>query len=452
MRNLLKTTFLSFSLLLSCFASLVFANWQSNETTSRVYVIEIEGPIDNGIATYIKRGVDVAVADSLTTAIFFHIDTFGGLVDAADEIRKTILDIDLLTVAFIDKNAASAGALIALACDSVYMAPGSSIGAATVVQGSGEKAPEKLQSYMRSLMRATAESNGRNPTIAEAMVDESIEIDGIIESGKLLSLSSSEAVKFGIADLIVESKAEIASILKISNPAFVPIAERWEESVLRFLANPVISSILMLMMLGGLYYELQSPGIGFPGAVSVIGAFLFFAPLYIMGLAQSWEIVLFVIGVLLMILEIFVIPGFGLAGLTGITLILFSLGAALIGNIGLAFPELSLIASAVWTLSVTLIIGIGLIMSLAKYLPQNQFFKRLVLEDTLNSTNKPFYEQEEELTGKTALAVSPLRPSGLILVDGKRVNVVSDGDFIASGEHVIIVSAVGNRIVVTRKT
>lgn len=446
----MKTHFWNFILVSFIIGLSTIANAQSEKNNANTfYLIDIKGSIDNGISTYITRGIDVALSDKNAKAIIFHLDTFGGLVDAADEIRKSILDSKLPTIAFIDKNAASAGALIALACDSIYMSSGSSIGAATVVTGGGEKASEKMQSYMRGLMRATAESNGRNPEIAEAMVDESIQIDGVISEGKLLTLSSSEAVKFGIANSEKNTVESIIQNFTSKDFKIVPISERWEESVLRFLASPIISSILMLMMLGGLYYELQSPGVGFPGLISVIGALLFFAPLYIMGLAQSWEIVLFIIGVILIILEIFVIPGFGVTGISGITLVLFSLGAALIGNIGLSFPALSQIGSAVWTLSITLIIGIALLISLAKYLPQNPFFKRLVLESTMNSQSS--IENLDDYTGMTAQTLTPLRPSGIIQVNGKKMNVVSDGEFISSGESVIIVSSVGNRIVVSKK-
>jgi len=223
--------------------------------SEKVMVVTIEGTIDNGIASYVERSAKMADEYNAETVIF-HIDTFGGLVDAADKIRKTILEMDQLTVAYIDKNAASAGALITLACDSVYMAPGSSIGAATVVQGTGEKASEKMQSYMRGLMRSTAEENGRDPRIAEAMVDESIEIENVISEGKLLTLSTNEAVELGIADAEFATIKEVKQTLGYTQDDLFYINERWEESVLRFLGSPVISSLLMLMMMGGLYFEL----------------------------------------------------------------------------------------------------------------------------------------------------------------------------------------------------
>jgi membrane-bound serine protease (ClpP class) len=168
-----------------------------------------------------------------------------------------------------------------------------------------------------------------------------------------------------------------------------------------------------------------------------------------LGLAQSWEIVLFIVGVILLVLEIFIIPGFGIAGIGGISLIILSLGAALIGNIGFQFPALSQLGSAIWTLSITLIIGIALISSLTKYLPSNPYFKRLVLEDTLINTNQS--DTEHTLVGLTGKTVSPLRPTGTILLDGKRYTVVSDGEFIDTGVEVEVVSAVSNRIIVTKK-
>jgi membrane-bound serine protease (ClpP class) len=417
-----------------------------------VYVIYIDGPIDNGLATYVDRGVKAAV-DGKARGILFHIDTFGGLVDAADRIRKTILDAPIPTVAFIDKNAASAGALISLACDSIYMAPGASIGAATVIDGTdGTKASEKMQSYMRGLMRATAEANGRDPRVAEAMVDESISIEGIVEEGKLLTLSTSEAIQYGIANAEMESMTQVRARMNWSDAAKIDIKERWMESLLRFLANPIVSSILMLMMLGGLYFELQTPGFGFAGAISAVGAVLFFSPLYIMGLAESWEIVLFVIGVILLVVELFIIPGFGIAGVTGILAIIFSLGAALIGNVGLAFPELELITQAIWTLAITLLLTILLISSLARYLPENRLFSKLVLSESTDiASGYMTYTDHDDLVGLQGKAISILRPAGTVMIEGKRYDVVSDGDFIDKGQKIKVVEVVGGKVIVSKQ-
>ena len=305
-----------------------------------VFVVPLTGMIDNGLARYVRRAVDEATKRDAALTVF-EIDTFGGLVDAADKIRKELLDATMPTVAMIDKNAASAGALISYAADRIVMVPGASIGAATVVEGvGGEAAPDKYQSYMRGLMRATAEANGRDPAIAESMVDPSIEVEGVSEKGKVLTLSATEALALGVADEILDSTDDVISAYGLEGASLVAHSESRGERVLRFLGSPVLQSILMLMMLGGLYFELQTPGVGFPGAVALIGIALFFAPHYLLGLVEAWEIVIFIIGVGLIIVE-FLIPGFGIAGISGIVMVLFALLASLVGNVGFSFPPMS---------------------------------------------------------------------------------------------------------------
>ena len=415
-----------------------------------IYLIHVEGTIDNGLAHYIDRSIKAAEEDG-AVAILFEIDTFGGLVDAADQIRQSILDTPLRTVAFINKNAASAGALISLACDEIYMASGSSIGAATVVEGaSGEKASEKMQSYMRGLMRATAEANGRDPRIAEAMVDESIAIEGIIEEGKLLTLSDQEALEYGISDQSFMNQEELLAALNWENVEIVDNMETWQESFLRFLANPVVSGILMLMMMSGLYFEFQTPGFGFGGAAAMVGAALFFAPLYIMGLAESWEIILFVVGILLVLAEVFIIPGFGVAGVTGAGFILFSLGASLIGNTGLDFPDSAQISQAIWVLVGSLTGGIILLFALGKHLPKNTRLNFLVLQESLSASQESKDEDglRHQLIGAKGVALTPLRPSGTARINDKRMDVTTEGDFIESGDPIRVTQVRGSQLIV----
>jgi membrane-bound serine protease (ClpP class) len=415
-----------------------------------VYVIHVEGLIDNGLYSYIERGLQRARSNN-AACVILQIDTFGGLVDAADNIRKSLLSSELPIVAFIDLNAASAGALISIATDSIYMAPGGSIGAATVVDGSGTYASEKMQSYMRGIMRATAESTNRDPQVAEAMVDESVAIEGIIAEGKLLTLSTEEALRIGFIQGSAASIEDVMDIMGWTGLPVIDMQEVWAESVLRFLANPVVSSILMLMMLGGLYFELQTPGIGFPGIMAGIGSLLFFAPLYIMGLAQSWEIVLFIMGVILIVIEIFVIPGFGLAGISGISLVIFSLGVSLIGNVGLQFPEIGQISQAIWTMAITLILGVAMIASMVRYLPENIMFNTLVLsESTDRSRGYTGADTHDELLGSEGVTVTALRPSGTALLNDRRIDVVSDGDFIEKGARVKVVETANLKVVVRK--
>ncbi|NQV71578.1 hypothetical protein HQ496_00545 [bacterium] len=409
-----------------------------------VFVVPIEGMIDNGLARYISRAVKDAEENG-AGIIIFDIDTFGGLVDAADEIRKSILNANVPTVAFIDKNAASAGALISYAADRIVMVPGASIGAATVVEGaSGEAAPDKYQSYMRGLMRATAEANGRDPRIAEAMVDQNLEVEGISLAGQVLTLSTKEAVRLGVADAELGSIDELISRLGLEEASVVAHEVSGMERALRFFGSPVVQSILMLMMMGGLYFELQTPGVGFPGIIAAIGAAVFFGPHYMLGLAESWEIILFTAGLILLGFEIFVIPGFGIAGISGILLVVFSLGVSLIGNVGFDFPSGAAVGQAVTTLAATMVLLIMLMFSLARYLPRSERFNRLVLQPDLSShSGFTSASSHLEYIGMTGKAATSLRPSGMAELDGQRVDVVTSGEFIEQGEAIEVLSVRG---------
>lgn len=417
------------------------------EAEGPVFVVPLEGTVDNPLAQYVQRAVQDAEAASAALLVF-HMDTFGGLVDAADGIRKSLLDAEVPTLVFVDKNAASAGALIAYAADRIVMVPGASIGAATVVEGgTGEAAPDKYQSYMRGLMRSTAEANGRDPRIAEAMVDPSIEIPGVVEAGKVLTLSAEEALQLGVADAVLPDLEAVLEAIGLAQPEIVQHRASWGERVLRFFASPILQSLLLLMMLGGLYFELQTPGIGFAGLMALIGAALFFAPHYLLGLVESWEIVLFGLGVALVLVEIFVLPGFGVAGIAGIILVVGALFAALVGNVGLRFPPAAELSSAVLTLAGTLVLLVLLMFSLGRYLPRSERFNRLVLTPELSSASGfTSSESVEALVGRTGLAVTPLRPSGAAEIDGERIDVIATGAFVPRGAAVRVVRVRGNRV------
>ncbi len=417
-----------------------------------VYVIPVQGMIDNALARYIDRAVSDAEEND-ATLIIFNIDTFGGLVDAADLIRKRILDAEPATVAYVNKNAASAGALISYACDFILMAPGASIGAATVVEGvGGEAAPDKYQSYMRGLMRATAEANGRDPQIAEAMVDQSIEVEGISEAGKVLTLSTSEAIDLKVADFASDSLEEIYETAGIEIATVVNHRATRAEQVLRFFASPIMQSILMLMMLGGLYFELQTPGVGFAGLMAALGAAAFFAPHYMLGLVESWEIVVFILGVGLIVVEIFVIPGFGFAGIAGVVLVIGSLLAGLVGNIGFDFPTAESMSTAITTLAVTLVLFVVLLFSLGRYLPKSERFGELVLQPELaSSMGYTSSETRDDLVGEEGITITPLRPSGTAEIGGDRFDVTSVSDYVPAGTAVVVRSVRGGRIEVRVK-
>ncbi|MDX1546813.1 MAG: NfeD family protein [Rhodothermales bacterium] len=412
-----------------------------------VYVVPVEGLIDNALARYLDRALsDAEAADA--ALVLFHVDTFGGLVDAADAIRKTILNAPMPTVALIDKNAASAGALISYAADRIVMVPGASIGAATVVQGgSGEAAPDKYQSYMRGLLRATAAANGRDPAIAEAMVDETLVVDGVSEEGQVLTLSAQEALRLGVADALLGGVEETVEAFGLGGTALVQHRATRAENVLRFFASPILQSILMLMMLGGLYFELQTPGVGFAGGIALVGAAAFFAPHYLLGLVESWEIIVFVLGVALILVELFVLPGFGIAGIAGLVLVVGALLASLVGNVGFDFPAFPALTPALTTLAVTLALLGLLAVSLGRYLPRSEQFNRLVLAPALSSAEGyTSADTHTELLGMTGRTVTPLRPSGIVEIGGERVDVVTAGEFIDGGMPIEVVRVRGSRV------
>ena len=403
--------------------------------------------IDGPLAKYVDRALDDAESADAGLVVF-HVDTFGGLLDAADEIRKRILDTEIPTVAFIDKNAASAGALISYAADKIVMVAGASMGAATVVEGvGGEAAPDKYQSYMRSLMRATAEANGRDPAIAEAMVDETLEVPGVSEAGSVLTLSTQEALKLGVADAEGTTIDELITGMGLQTALRVNHQLSRAEGLLRFLSSPVVQSILMLMMMGGLYFELQSPGVGFPGIIAAVGAAAFFGPHWILGLVESWEILLFIIGVALLMAEIFVIPGFGVAGISGLAAILVALGFSLIGNVGFSFPSGEAISSAVLTLASSLVMLIIAMFSLGRYLPKSDRFGQLVLAPSLSrDTGHTSAISHTEWLGQTGMALTSLRPSGTAEIGQERIDVVTSGEYIEKGQAIEVVEVKGARV------
>lgn len=419
----------------------------SNAPEGPVFVVPVNGMIDNGLARYIDRAVGDAASRGAVLTVF-EVDTFGGLVDAADKIRKTLLDAEMSTVAFIDKNAASAGALISYAADRIVMVPGASIGAATVVEGvGGGEAPDKYQSYMRGLMRSTAEANGRDPQIAESMVDPSLEVEGVSEKGKVLTLSAAEALKLGVADQILETTDEVIAAFGLDSPTMVAHRETSAERVLRFLGSPVVQSILMLMMLGGLYFELQTPGVGFPGTVALLGIAMFFAPHYLLGLVEIWEILLFVLGVGLIIVELFLFPGFGIAGISGLVLVLFSLVTALVGNVGFSFPPMSNIMPSIYTLAVTMIILVVGTVMFGRMLPGSAAANVFVLSPELSSSEGyTTASTHSEYLGRIGTTLTDLRPSGAMLIDKKRVDVITAGEYIDQGIEVQVVDVRGTRV------
>ena len=361
---------------LYAFFFLVFLSFVIYPQQGGVIHARIDGEIDLGLTPYIKRIISDA-EESGAKAIIFEINTFGGRVDAATQIKDAILESKVPTIAYINKRAISAGALIALSCKYIVMSKGSSIGATTVVDQTGEKQSEKYQSYMRSEMRSTAEQNGRRTDIAEGMVDERVVIEGLVDSTQLITLTSEEAKKYGISDTVVTSFAELLRIYKLDNARITSSETNWAEDFVRFLGNPIISSLLMMVGMIGMYTEIKTPGWGVAGTIALIAFGLFFGSALILELASLLEILIFVSGVILLVVEIFVIPGFGIAGIAGILLIVLSLFLALV-NTSFYF-DTEMLSIAIIQLASALGGGIIVMGLLFKFLPKSAAFNQFIL-------------------------------------------------------------------------
>ncbi len=403
-----------------------------------------------------NRYVELALEEAINVGarlVIIDMDTPGGALNDADDISTAILEFPIPIHVFINKDAASAGALISIACDSIYMTAGARIGAATVVTADGTAAPDKYQSYMRSIMRSTAEANGRDPQIAEAMVDENLEILGISKEGEVLTFSTSEALKHGFCEAEVSSIEEIAQRQNMSDYTVYKYQQNNVEKVIAFFLNPFISGILILVIVGGIYFELQTPGVGFPILASVVAAVLYLVPYYLNGLAANWEIVLFLLGLVLIAIEVFVIPGFGLAGISGLILTLGGLSLVMINNdaFDFSFVPAGEIMTAVLTTLVGLLGAVILMFFGGVGFTESKFFRRVALVDIQDS--KQGYTskfQSRSYLGETGVAYTVLRPSGKVQIGDDVLDAYTRGEFVAEGETIKVIGEEGTSLKVKK--
>lgn len=423
-----------------------------------IFKIDIKRDIGSTTWLYVQKGFEEA-KEKKADAILIHMNTYGGEVVYADSIRTKILNSEIPVYVFIDNNAASAGALISIACDKIFMRPGGSMGAATVVNQTGEQMPDKYQSYMRATMRATAEAQGkdtlingtdttyrwkRDPLIAEAMVDERTVVPNLIDSGKTLTFTSLEAQKYGYCEGLADNVDEvITKHLQLSDYELITFQPTTMDNIRGFLMSSVIQGILIMLIIGGIYFELQTPGIGFPLAVSITAALLYFAPLYLEGMAANWEIIVFVIGLLLIAIEIFVIPGFGIAGISGIVLVVAGLTLSLLENVDFNFDgvETGGVGKALMTVILGVGFGFALVLYLSSRIGSKGIFRNIALNTNLeNSEGYVSVELKlKELIGQEGIAQSDLRPSGKIKINGQLFDAVSEGDFIGASTPVRVI-------------
>jgi membrane-bound serine protease (ClpP class) len=424
----------------------------------RVYIFDIKKEIGPAVWRITRKAMEEAhrlEAD----LILIHMNTYGGMVNIADSIRTRIINSKIPVYVFIDNNAASAGALISIACDRIYMRKGANIGAATVVTQDGQAAPDKYQSYMRSTMRATAESHGsdtiinqndtvvtyfRNPRIAEAMVDQRIEIEGVTKEGEVLTFTSSEAIKHGFCEGIAENIPGVLRLAGVKNYEIREYKITGLEKVIGFLVNPILQGLLIMIIIGGIYFELQTPGVGFPLIAAGVAAVIYFAPAYLEGLAQNWEIAIFIAGIILLIIEIFVIPGFGVAGIAGIIAMITGLSLSIADEFvfDFEFGGFNRLIQAFATVIFSSLLSFVLLLLFARKAFDIPFLSRFVLSSSQETSNgySSVDSHLKELIGKEGVAQTVLRPAGKIIVDNEQYDARSEIGFIEKGEKVKVIS------------
>lgn len=440
---------------------------------TRIYILPIDMEIGSTTWRFVHSGLEEARREN-ADMILVHLNTYGGEVSAADSIRTALMRYPAPVVALVDNNAASAGALIALACDTVYMVPGASMGAATVVSGSdGTAMPDKYQSYMRAMMRATAERHGRvsdgdstrwrrDPLIAEAMVDSRVIVPGLIDSTKVLTFTTDEAIHWHYADGSARDIPDMLSQLGIDDYTTTSFTPSWIDHLIGFLTHPGFKAILITLIMLGIYWELQTPGVGFPLTVAIIAALLYFLPLFLGGEHFSpWIALLFALGAILLILEIFVIPGFGIAGIAGITAMACALIWGLAESLQFSAPHLpdndmgrsflSALSEAILWFFGALAVTIGISVWLtSKRGPK-------ILTRTTELTHSQDIDKGyigvdmsiADMIGRSAVTVTPLRPSGKIAIDGEQYDAVAIGGFINAGKRVVVKRHSGAQLYVT---
>ena len=379
----------------------------AEDINKKIYVVPVQDVIDLGIPSLVSRAISLAESNN-ADMIIFDIDTFGGRVDAATQIKDSISSTNIETIAFINRRAISAGSLISLSCDKIYMTDGATIGATSVVDMSGTKVSEKSQSYMREEMAATAEKSGKNPNIARGMVDEELSFEYLVvggeslkvddiegrKEGKLITLTTELALKYGIADGKGETIEELLSSLEIDEYDIITVDENWSENVVRILTNPTVSSLLTTFGTIGVISELYSAGWGIGGTIGIICLTLALGAGYLTQLASSTDILIILLGIILLLVEAVALPGFGIFGITGIIILFYGFYLLLIPDIPVG-PEIY--SEALDGFSWAIVVGIFGIIFILRLIGKSAFFQKLVSSDTNKTTLKKNFKNRSKV-------------------------------------------------------
>lgn len=421
------------------------------DSLSVFYRIRLDQDIDQSAQRLVTLGLEKAT-EADADYVLLDLNTYGGALNSADSIRNAILRYDRPVIAYVNMQAASAGALISIACDSIYMKTGSSIGAATVVNQTGQVMPDKYQSFMRGMMRATAQANGRDPHIAESMTD----------TANVLSMTPSEAIKVGYCEGICESEHEVAEKVACGNDFIIKNMSEdmsWVDRLIQLLLNPFLQSIFMMMIVGGIFVEIRTPGIGLPLLTAVVGALLYFAPGYLGDLVSYWEILLFVIGLILIGFEIFVIPGFGVCGISGIIAVVLSLAFAMVDNSDLfnwdGTLTLEPILMPLGLVIISSAVAVFGSVLLVKKLYNTRSFDHIALRKELTAEEgfTGVASGLQSLVGEEVIVFTDLRPSGKVRSSDGRVfeATLKFGGYAGKGESLKVVDAEQGRLYCERQ-
>lgn len=407
-----------------------------------VYIVPVHQTIESGLYSFMERAFEDA-EKSNAAAIILEINTLGGRLDSAEQIGELIRSSKIPTTAFVNGKAVSAGSYIALNAGKIVMEPGSTIGAAAVVDGAGREIDSaKIVSHWVSEMRSAAELRGRNPDIAQKMVDKNFIVDLTqlgrkAGTGEILSLTADDALKVGYADKIVNSVQEAVEFAGLSGAKIIQFEPTFSEKLARFLVDPVVMTILLLIGLAGVAIELFVPGFGLPGIIGITGFALYFFGHYVAGFAGGEHIVLFIVGLVLLVIEIFA-PSFGILGILGII--------SIISGVVLAAFDTE---SALYSLGISALLAIIVVAFFIKYFKKRGVWNKFILRDEMKTElGYVSHESKERLEGEFGTTVTPLRPAGTAMIGSERVDVVTEGEFIEKDRRVVVVKAEGMRVVV----
>jgi membrane-bound serine protease (ClpP class) len=430
-----------------------------NLNVKNLLILPIHETVEPGLAAFVKRNLEEHQND--VDAIILDVDTLGGRVDSALAIKDAILAVNKPVIAYINRRAISAGALISFAADYIVFSDASSMGAATPIQmdddGGAKAVGEKMVSYFRAEMKTTAEANGWDGQLAEAMVDSDVAIEGVIEKGKLLTVSNQMAVSLGLCNAQINTLD--ALIEKISDPQAKPrlfnASENWAEEIARFVTDPTVAGFLMSLGMLGLMIEFYTPGFGLAGMVGFLCLGLFFGGHTIVNLAGALEVTIFLIGVMMLIVEIFIIPGFGIVGMLGLLMIAIGMILAMAES-PLGEWEFDLFVDAITIFSTSFIVTVMVGLILLKYLPKSSFASWMVLKENLDHVPEELPEsiqvQDQLKVGDIGLSMTALRKYGSAKFFDKTIEVVSEHEYIDANEKIEIIRIHSNTVTVKKVT